>query len=132
MNHILPLLGRLLFVPLFVNAAIGKINNFEATAGYMRSAGITFATDFFLFGAITFLLLGSLLLLLGYKTRVGIMLLLFFLIPTTLLYHWDFTSAEQMGALFSNSAVVGGLLALMGYGPGGFSLDARKEVGVRK
>ncbi len=125
MNHLLPLLARLLMVPIFVNAAFSKINDPINTAKYMREAGIGFATELFLYGAITFLLLGSLSLLLGLKTRVGIFLLLFFLVPTTLLYHWDFSGPEAMGALFSNAAIIGGLIALLAYGPGGISIDAK-------
>ena len=90
MNHILPLFARLLLVPIFINSAIKKLGDPAGTTAKMSEGGITFATELFMYGSVGVLLLGSLLVLLGYKTRVGAFLLLLFLVPTTLLFHWNF------------------------------------------
>ena len=129
MNHILPLFSRLLLVPLFVFSAIKKLDNPTGTLETMRSAGINFQTELFMYGSIAFLLIGSLLLLLGYKTRVGAFMLLLFIVPTTLLFHWDFEDITQTIALYKNAAIASALLLLMAHGPGGVSLDAKLNKG---
>lgn len=125
MNHILPLFARILIVPIFIFSAIKKLGNPEGTADTMREGGITVATELFMYGSIVFLLLGSLLLLLGYKTRVGAFMLLLFIVPTSLLFHWDFADTMQTIALYKNAGLAAALLLLTAYGPGGISLDAK-------
>lgn len=125
MNHILPLFARLLIVPIFIYSGINKLGNPTGTIDTMREAGITAATPVFMYGSVAFLLLGSLLVLLGYKTRLGAFMLLLFIIPTTLLFHWDFENATQVIALYKNAGIAAALLLLIANGPGGVSVDAK-------
>lgn len=121
MNHILPLFARLLVTPIFIYSAIKKIGNPEGTIEKMRGVGIEFQTELFMYGAIAFLLLGSLSVLLGFKTRVGVFLLLLFLIPTTLLFHMDSSDVS----LYKNAGIIAALLMLLAHGPGGASIDGK-------
>ncbi len=123
MNHILPLFARLLIIPIFVYSAIHKIGDPEGTVETMRKVGIEFQTELFMYGAIAFLLIGSLLVLLGLKSRVGVFLLLLFLIPTTLLFHMDLADVS----LYKNAGLIAALLMIMANGPGGVSLDAKMD-----
>jgi putative oxidoreductase len=75
-------------------------------------------------GAIACLLLGSLSLLLGFKTQIGALLLVLFLIPTTLLFH-PFTT--DLGNFLKNLALIGGLLMVVSYGPGLISVDGAER-----
>ncbi|MFZ0409443.1 MAG: hypothetical protein WAM11_15250 [Cyanobium sp.] len=45
-----------------------------------------------------------------WKARLGVVLSLVFLVPTTLLFHGDVSSAEERIQLFKNLAIIGGLL----------------------
>lgn len=125
MNHILPLLARLLLVPIFINSGIKKLADPEGTVAKMQEGGITVATELFMYGSVAFLLLGSLLVLLGYKTRVGAFMLLLFIIPTTLLFHWDLADDKQLTQLYKNMGLAAALLMLLAHGAGGASLDAK-------
>jgi len=116
------LIGRILLVLIFLNSGIGKIGNFEGTAQYMAKFGIPY-TSFFLFGAIVFLLVGSISIILGYFTRFGAFLILIFLIPTTLIFHTDFSDRIQMIMFMKNVSMFGGCLLLFAVGPGRLSLD---------
>ncbi len=116
------LIGRILLVIIFLNSGIGKIGNFEGTAQYMAKFGMP-NTSFFLFGAIVFELVGSVTVILGYFTRLGALLILIFLIPTTLIFHANFADQIQMIMFVKNVSMFGGCLLLLSAGQGGLSLD---------
>ena len=74
-------------------------------------------------------LAGGLSLLLGFKARLGALLLFGFLIPVTLTFHnwWTYADPkeQQVNFLFfiHNLTLMGGLLMLMSFGPGPLSID---------
>jgi len=116
------LIGRILLVLIFLKSGVGKIENFQGTAQYMASYGMPYA-NFFLVGAIFFELVGSITVILGYFARFGALLLLIFLIPTTLIFHNIFVDPKMMIQFMKNVSMFGGLLVLLSFGPGRFSLD---------
>ena len=86
MQALLPLVGRILLSAIFLWSGIKDIRTFEATAAHMGEQGI-FIPQVLLVGAIICLMLGSLALILGLKARWGAVLLIVFLIPTTIIFH---------------------------------------------
>lgn len=116
------LIGRVFLVFIFLNSGIGKIGNFEGTAQYMAKFGMS-NTSFFLFGAIVFELVGSATVILGYFTRLGALLILIFLVPTTLIFHTNFADRIQMIMFMKNVSMFGGCLLLLSQGAGRLSLD---------
>jgi putative oxidoreductase len=117
------LIGRILLVLIFVQSGIGKIENFAGTAQFMASHGMPYA-NFFLVGAIFFELVGSVTVILGYFTRFGALLLVIFLIPTTLIFHNIFADPKMMIHFMKNVSMFGGCLILLASGAGRFSLDS--------
>jgi putative oxidoreductase len=75
-------------------------------------------------GAIFFELVGSATVILGYFARFGALLLLIFLIPTTLIFHSNFADQVQMIMFMKNVSMFGGSLILLASGAGRFSLDS--------
>ena len=68
-------------------------------------------------------LIGGLLLFLGLKVRLGALLLLLFLIPSTFFFHhfWVLEGAEkqlQMTMFLKNLSIFGGLLVVLALGKG--------------
>ncbi len=116
------LIGRILLVLIFLQSGIGKIGNFEGTAQYMAKFGMPFPS-FFLLGAIFLEIFGSLSVILGCFTQAGTVLLILFLIPTTLIFHTDFSNQMQVIHFMKNVSMLGGCFILLGLGPGRFSLD---------
>jgi len=116
------LIGRILLVLIFLNSGIGKIGNFEGTAQYMAKFSMP-NTSFFLFGAIFLELVGSITAILGYYTRFGALLLLIFLVPTTLIFHANFADRMQVIQFMKNVSMFGGCFLLLASGPGRLSLD---------
>jgi len=122
LRSLVTLIGRILFVLIFLNSGIGKIENFDGTAQYMATYGMVY-TSFFLFGAIILELVGSISIILGYFTRFGALLLALFLIPVTIIFHTNFDDPIQIIMLMKNISMFGGCLILLGMGAGRFSLD---------
>lgn len=121
-------LGRICIAAIFILAGIGKFMDFDGTATYMASKGMTMI-PLFLFGAATIEILGGLSLVLGYKTRLGAAILLLFLIPTTYIFHdfWNLEGAErtsQQIEFLKNLAIFGGLLYVIAVGAGRCACDA--------
>jgi putative oxidoreductase len=117
------LFGRILVVLIFLQSGMGKVENFQGTAQIMASHGIAPYTNFFLVGAIFCELVGSVTLILGYYARFGALVLLVFLIPTTVIFHTNFGDQIQMIMFMKNVSMFGGLLVLLAVGAGRFSLD---------
>ena len=123
MNKILHPLARLLVATIFLMSGVGKLAAFSATAQMMGSVGFP-APELFLTGAIIFELVGGLLLLIGYKTRIAAVALIVFLIPATLIFHASGLPAqEQMVQTLKNLAILGALVAFVANGAGAAALD---------
>ena len=83
-------------------------------------------------GAIAFLILGSLLVILGYKARFGALLLLIFLGLATYYFHdfWTFEGEAQQGEMIQfmkNLGLGGAMLYIIANGSGHWSLDSTRE-----
>ena len=123
------LLARLLLATIFLASAVGnKIPQFSQTAEYMASEGVP-NPKFALFAAIGLLLLGGLSVIAGAWTRLGAGFLFVFLAAATYYFHdfWSFADAGQRQLqtiqFMKNLAIGGGLLALMAFGGGPWSVD---------
>ncbi|MDH3287658.1 MAG: DoxX family protein [Betaproteobacteria bacterium] len=126
-----PLLGRILITVIFLRSAFGKITGFSVVAAGMAKKGMPFA-EFLLVGAIAFEIVGSLMVLFGWKARWGALLLVLFTIPATLFYHdfWNMEAAQYRGQLnhfMKNLSIVGALIFVIGMGPGPLSLEKSRE-----
>jgi putative oxidoreductase len=123
------LAGRILLSHIFLFSGIHKIIDPSGTAAVMDQHGMVLI-PFFLVGAIVLEVAGGLSLLLGCFARWGALLLVLFLIPTTLVFHsfWTVGPEEQqvqMIMFMKNLAIMGGLLMVMSCGPGALSIDAK-------
>ena len=130
MQGLLSVLGRMMIVTIFLMSAVGnKIPKFSDVAGYMASEGVP-QPKILLAGAIAFLLVGGLSVLVGYKTRFGAALLLVFLALATYYFHdfWTKQGQEQqtqMVQFMKNLSLMGTMIFLIANGPGAGSVDSR-------
>jgi putative oxidoreductase len=123
------LAGRILLALIFILSGFGKITQFAGTAAYMASKGLPF-TDVLLVLTIVIELGGGLLIAIGWKARWAAAAFCLFLIPVTLVFHnpagLDAAQAQQqMINLLKNVSIMGGMLGLLAFGPGAFSLDKK-------
>lgn len=123
------LVARLAIAAIFMASAVGnKIPQFKETAEYMASEGVP-NPKFALFGAIGLLLIGGIAVILGAWTRFGAIFLLVFLAAATYYFHdfWKFTDPVQRQLqtiqFMKNLAIGGGILSLIAFGGGPWSID---------
>ncbi len=119
--------GRIFLSLIFLFSAFGKMTDWSTFAHYMQAKGMVMV-PLFLVGAIIFEVVGGLSVLLGFYGRVGAVLLIIFLIPTTLIFHnfWAVEAAEQMNQMqhfLKNVAIMGGLFVVAALGTDGWSVD---------
>ena len=115
-------LGRVLIAALFLISGMGKITAYTATAGYMASVGVP--------GAILPLViatevLGSLAIILGWKTRIVAILMAGFTLLTGIVFHNNFADQIQMIMFLKNVSITGAFLLLAVHGAGPLSLDRK-------
>jgi len=125
-----PLTGRILLALIFVISGYNKIVGFEGTVGYIASKGLPLAQ----LGAVLAIVVelgAGVLLVIGWQARWAATAVFLFLIPTTLLFHnfWAVDAARvQMETIqfMKNLCIMGGMLYVMAFGAGPFSVDNRK------
>ena len=127
-----PLLGRILLSQIFLISGVMKLVDWPGTEAKMAEQGM-FWIPFFHVAALLTELAGGLSLLLGYKARLGALLLFLFLIPVTLTFHnfWTYTDPKEqqvnMQFFMHNLTLMGGLLLVMTIGPGPLSIDLKRR-----
>ncbi|MEU4212501.1 DoxX family protein [Streptomyces sp. NPDC026206] len=92
---ILVLIGRILFVLLFLGSAVGHLTKTKVMAGYATSKGLPAATAATA-GSGLLLLVAALSVLLGVWADLGALLLAVFLVPTALLMHRFWQESDPM------------------------------------
>lgn len=112
------LIGRVLFSFIFLMSGMGHFMRLEQMAQYAQSKGVP-APQLAVPGTGMLLVLGGLSVLLGFYPTIGLILLLVFLVPTTLFMHrfWEINDPMQrqmeMVQFLKNMALVGAALMLL-------------------
>ena len=125
-----PLLGRILLALIFIFAGFHKITGFEGIASYMASHGLPLP-QVLLVATIMIELIGGLMILIGWQARIAAAAIFLFLIPATLVFHafWNVNPTDtmllqnQMNHFMKNLAIMGGMLYIIAYGTGPYSLQ---------
>lgn len=129
-NAVLPFVGRILLAAIFIMSSLGKIAAPEATQGYIASVGLPFPMLSYLV-AIVIELGGGVLLLAGYRTRVVAAVLAAFSIVSALFFHHALGDQNQLFHFLKNLAMAGGLIQVVAFGAGAFSVDNRQKTSPR-
>lgn len=130
MNALLQPLSRFLIAAIFIYSGITKIPAFEGMSAMMGQAGFP-APGLFLAVAVIIELVGGLMLLVGYRTRLASIMLILFMIPATLIFHVAAIDGTQQGYMeiittLKNLAIIGALLHVTANGAGAYSVDTMK------
>ncbi|SDZ53489.1 DoxX family protein [Pseudomonas sp. NFIX28] len=125
-NASISLIGRVLLSAIFILSGFSKIAAPAAMVGYIESVGLPFP-QLALGIAIAVELGGGLLLIAGYRTRLVALGLAVFSVATALAFHNNLGDQNQFIHFFKNIAMAGGLLQVVAFGAGRFSLDARRQ-----
>ena len=120
------LAGRFIVAPLFLLSGLSKLAAPAATIGMIESAGLPLPSLGYGL-AVLVEIVGSLALLAGYKTRVVAGIMALFTLGAALAFHSDLADQNQFIHFFKNISITGGLLQIVAFGAGRFSLDARRR-----
>jgi putative oxidoreductase len=124
-TRFLPLLGRILIGLPFLVSGLGKLAAFGPTTAYISSVGLPFAPVGWAI-AIVCEVGGGLLLILGFGVRQVALVLALFTLAAAIFFHHDFGDRNQMIHFMKNIVIIGGLLQIVYFGAGRYSLDARR------
>jgi uncharacterized membrane protein YphA (DoxX/SURF4 family) len=123
MKDIFDLIGRILLATTFLLAAYEYGVDFQEVKSAMISNGVTWRPVLLLRGSIFCLTLGGLLVLFGYRAKLGAALLLAFMIPVTIIFYTDdFSDPLEQTMLVKNVAIIGGLMMILVNGSGKYSV----------
>jgi putative oxidoreductase len=118
--------GRILIAIIFLISGFGKVGAPEATQSYIASAGMPAPLLAYL-GAVVVELGGGILLVVGYRTRLVAAIIAVYTLVAALYFHHAFGDQNQMVNFLKNLAMAGGLLQVVAFGAGAFSLDGRRR-----
>ncbi len=131
-EYISPLVGRLVLAWFFIGEAFVYAAQWDGTIQLMALKGIPVA-PLLLALALILMLLGGASLALGFQTRHGALLLFGFTVVVSVAMHdfWKINNAIDRAADYDifarNMAIAGGLLLLVGMGPGPVAIDSVKS-----
>ena len=117
------MLGRMGLALIFVVLGLEKCVNFDGDVLDLEAYGVPMASVL-MFVSLIVELLGGLLVLVGYKTKMVAYVLSIYLVPTTLIFHPIWLEGTHIEDFMKNIGIVGGLLLLAYNGPGPKSIDA--------
>lgn len=129
---LLTFLGRTCLAAVFVVTAVNDIRNEEQNTGMIKKVmqgpnAVVQTPDWAIpvlrWTNIVTRLAGAALLVLGFWARLGSILLMLFLVPTTGLVHTFWSEPSQLTPFLLNLAIFGGLLLVLAGGPGMCSID---------
>lgn len=121
----LVLVGRIFIAAIFLLSGFSKITAPAMMIGYIQSVGLPLPAVA-LGLAILVEVGGGIALVLGYHTKTVAAIMALFTVVTALAFHHNLADQNQFIHFFKNIAMAGGLLQVIAFGAGRFSLDARR------
>jgi putative oxidoreductase len=116
--------GRLLIGVPFAMSGLSKLAAYGATTAMIGAVGLPVPPLAFAV-AVAVELGGGLLLIAGFQTRIVAIALTLFSLATALSFHSNFADQNQMIHFLKNVMMAGGLLQVVAFGAGSFSIDSR-------
>lgn len=116
--------GRLLIGVPFAMSGLSKLAAYGATTAMIGAVGLPVPPLAYAV-AVAVELGGGLLLIAGFQTRIVAIALALFSLATALSFHSNFADQNQMIHFLKNIMMAGGLLQVVAFGAGSFSIDSR-------
>lgn len=118
--------GRILLSQIFIISGLSKVANPAGTMGYIQSVGAPLPEVAYAIALFVELGLGVALLL-GYKTRLAAAGIALFTVAAAFLFHNNLADQMQQIMFLKNLTIAGGLLMVVAFGAGAYSLDHRRS-----
>jgi len=123
----LALLARALLAVLFIQSGWGKLMGFAGVVGYIAAKDLPMPQVLAVM-SVAIELGGGILLLIGWRARwVALLFVVFVLVITPIFHNFWNAAANQVQSqqinFMKNLAILGGMLMVVAFGPGRFSVD---------
>ena len=127
MSSIAMLVGRVLLSIIFIQAGISKLMDVSGTIGYFQGLGLPLAS-LVLWPVVLIEVVGGLLILTGFYTRIAASVLALFTIFAAFTGQSNWADIMECQAFMKDIAIAGGLVYVAAAGAGIISLDTRRGV----
>jgi putative oxidoreductase len=127
MSSIAMLIGRILLSAIFIQAAISKLTDISGTIAYFQGLDLLLPSVT-IWLVILVELVGGLMILTGFYTRIAATVLALFCIATAFIGHSNWSNVADFQAFMKDIAIAGGLFYAAAAGAGIISLDTRRGV----
>lgn len=116
--------GRVLLAHIFIISGLSKVANPAGTIGYIQSVGAPLPEVAYAIAVFVEVVLG-IALLVGFKARLAAAGIALFTVAAAFLFHTNFADQMQQIMFLKNLTIAGGLLMVVAFGAGAYSLDNR-------
>ena len=120
-------LGRVLLSLIFIISGISKVLDPAGTIAYIESTHLPLPHVAYVVALIVELGLGVALLV-GFKAQLAAAGIAIFTFITALMFHSNMADPLQVIMFLKNITIIGGLLVVIAFGPGGYSVDNGKRL----
>jgi putative oxidoreductase len=117
--------GWLLIALIFLISGFGKITAPTMTIGYINAVHLPFRIVAYII-SIVIEIAGGILLIIGFHARIVAAVIAIFSVAAALGFHNNFADPNQMMNFLKNISMAGGLLQVVAFGAGRFSIDNRR------
>ncbi|HRO27267.1 MAG TPA: DoxX family protein [Luteimonas sp.] len=114
--------GRVLIASLFFPSGLGKLAAPEGTIGYIAASGVPLPTLAYAAALFVEIVL-PITLVLGFKVRLSAAAMALFTAVTAFGFHFELSDQNQYIHFFKNIAIAGGLMQVVAFGGGRWSVD---------
>ena len=122
----LPLDGRLLMALTFAMSGLSKLADYSGTVGLISASKLPLPASLAYAGAVAVEIVCSVMVIVGFQTRAAAAVLALYCVATAVFFHANFADADNIIHFMKNVALTGGLLQIVAFGAGAFSIDNRR------
>ncbi|WP_210243412.1 DoxX family protein [Mesorhizobium sp. B2-4-14] len=123
MTDIAALIGRIFISGVFIISGIGKIGAPTATMAFISSVGLPFPQLGLTIGILVETVV-TVAFLVGYRTRMMAAIIVVYCFATAIFFHNAWSDVNQLMHFWKNMTMAGGLMQVIAFGAGRYSLDA--------
>jgi putative oxidoreductase len=121
----LPFVGRLFIGIPWLASGFSKVLNYAGTIALIEHSTLPLPPPLAYVGALAVELGCSILIILGYQTRIVAAVFALFCLVTAVCFHANFSDPNQTFHFIKNLIMTGGLLQIVANGAGAISIDNR-------
>jgi putative oxidoreductase len=122
----LPFAGRLLIALTFAMSGLSKLADYSGTVGLIAASKLPLSAPLAYAGSVAVEIVCSVMMIVGFRTRAAAAVLALYTVATAVFFHANFADPDNIIHFMKNVAMTGGLLQIVAFGAGAFSIDSRR------